>query len=144
MKAAKTLSVYNFMKRFPNEESGISFFEFQIWGKTPVCPHCLSKQTSPRMSRKGHRCKDCRKDFSIRTGTIFESSKLPLHKWLYAMCLFVISRKGISTLQLSKELGITQKTAWFLLQRMREACGTNGELFNGNIRSRQLQNGYDG
>ena len=69
----------------------------------------------------------CRKGFSIRIGTIFEASHIPLHKWLYATYLIVTSRKGISSLQLSKELGITQKSAWFLEQRIRVACGSQTE-----------------
>ena len=63
-------------------------------------------------------------DFTIRTGTIFERSHIPLHKWLYAMYLLVTARKGISSLQLAKEIGVTQKSAWFMLQRLREACGS--------------------
>jgi transposase-like protein len=68
---------------------------------------------------------DCRKNFSIRIGTIFEASHIPLHKWLYAMYLIVTSRKGISSMQLSKEIGITQRSAWFLVQRIRAACGND-------------------
>ncbi|MDR0499598.1 MAG: IS1595 family transposase, partial [Holophagales bacterium] len=68
-------------------------------------------------------CNECRKDFTIRIGTIFHRSHIPLHKWLYAMYLIVTARKGISSLQLSKEIGVTQKTAWFLLSRIRKACG---------------------
>ncbi|MCP4473089.1 MAG: transposase [Gammaproteobacteria bacterium] len=118
--ASQTLSIYSFMKLFPNEEKAVKFFENQILGETPICPYCQSKDTASRPKRNGHRCKKCRKDFSIRVGTIFENSKLPLHKWLYAMYLLVTARKGISSLQLSKELDITQKTAWFLLQRIHE------------------------
>ena len=65
----------------------------------------------------------CREDFTVRTGTVMERSHIPLHKWLYAMYLLVTARKGISSLQLAKEIGVTQKTAWFLLHRLREACG---------------------
>jgi transposase-like protein len=67
---------------------------------------------------------ECHKDFTIRIGTIFHRSHIPLHKWLYAMYLIVTARKGISSLQLSKEIGIGQNAAWFLLQRIRTACGT--------------------
>ncbi len=67
-----------------------------------------------------YRCKDCRKFFSVRFGTILEESKLPLHKWLMCMYLLATSRKGISSIQISKELGITQKSAWFLCHRIRE------------------------
>ena len=71
-----------------------------------------------------HRCNKCQIDFTIRTGTIFERSHIPLHKWLYAMYLLVTARKGISSMQLAKEIGVQQKSAWFMLHRLREACGT--------------------
>ncbi len=69
----------------------------------------------------------------MRTGTIFERSHIPLHKWLYAMYLVVTARKGISSLQLSKEIEITQKSAWFLLQRLREACGNDFTMLRGLV-----------
>jgi transposase-like protein len=70
-----------------------------------------------------YRCNQCKEDFTVRTGTIFERSHVPLHKWVYAMYLLVTARKGISSMQLAKEIGITQKSAWFVLHRLREACG---------------------
>ena len=122
MRKAETLSIYSFMEKFPDEASAVTFFEKQVWGDVPLCPYCNSKNTAKRANRNGHRCRSCRKDFTVRIGTIFENSRLKLHKWLYAMYLVVTSRKGISSLQLSKEIGVTQKTAWFMLQRLREAC----------------------
>ena len=113
MEKTETLSIYSFMELFPNEEKATEFFEGQIWGDAPICPYCESIKTASRKNRKGHRCKDCRKDFTVRIGTIFENSRLPLHKWLYAMYLLATACKGISSLQLAKEIGITQKSAWF-------------------------------
>ena len=133
MKKTETLSVYSFMSLLPNEESAVEFFEKQIWGDKPVCPYCGSMSTAKRSKRNGHRCKDCRNDFTIRKNTIFENSRLPLHKWLYAMYLMVTSRKGISSLQLSKELDVQQRTAWFLLQRIREACNAHTGLLDGIV-----------
>jgi hypothetical protein len=77
----------------------------------------------------------CKEDFTVRTGTIFERSHIPLDKWLYAMYLISTARKGISSMQISKELGITQKSAWFMLQRIREACGNGagGGLLSGIV-----------
>lgn len=69
----------------------------------------------------------------MRTGTIFERSHVPLHKWIYAMYLLVTARKGISSLQLAKEIGITQKSAWFVLHRLREACGGDLEKLQGIV-----------
>ena len=78
------------------------------------------------VSRRGrkaiYRCNACKHDFTVRTKTIFERSHVPLHKWIYAMYLLVTARKGISSMQLAKEIGITQKSAWFVLHRLREAC----------------------
>lgn len=81
-----------------------------------------------------YRCHACAGEtFTVRTGTIFERSHVPLHKWLYAMYLLVTARKGISSIQLSKEISITQKSAWFMLQRLREACGTDMEALRGTV-----------
>jgi hypothetical protein len=80
-----------------------------------------------------YRCNQCKEDFTIRTGTIFERSHVPLHKWVYAMYLLVTARKGISSLQLAKEIGITQKSAWFVLHGLREACGGDFKKLRGII-----------
>ena len=117
-----TSSMYSFMDEFSNEVSARKCIESQLWGDKPICCHCGSRNSFPRPQRKGYRCKKCLKDFSIRYSTIFENSRLPLHKWLYAIYLVKTARKGISSLQLSKELDVTQKTAWFLLHRIRESC----------------------
>ena len=121
-KHAVTLSVFDFFKLFPDEASAVRFVEEQVWPEGVKCRFCESDKTSPRPHRHGHRCKSCGKDFTVRHGTIFENSRLPLVKWLYAIYLVQTSRKSISSLQLSKELDVTQKTAWFLLHRIREAC----------------------
>ena len=132
-KGAKTISVYTFMKLFPGEAEAAKFFEDRLWPEGPSCPKCKSKRAVSRASRKGHRCMDCRADYTVRAGTVFESSRLPLHKWLYTMYLTMTARKGISGLQLSKETGTTQKTAWFLLQRIRELCKENSPMLKGVV-----------
>jgi len=130
---ATTLSVFDFFKRFPNEEIARGFIEGTLWPDGPRCSHCGGRRASPRSYNKGYRCKDCRKDFTIKTGTIFEGSNLELRTWLYAMYLIQTSRKGISALQLSKELGICYKTAWFLCHRIRAACAQGRELLKGLV-----------
>ncbi len=80
-----------------------------------------------------YRCNQCKEDFTVRTGTIFERSHVPLHKWIYAMYLLMTARKGISSMQLAKEIGITQKSAWFVLHRLREACGSKIEMLKGVV-----------
>jgi transposase-like protein len=108
---------------FPTVESARAYLEGRLWPNGPKCPVCGLRERIT--TRKGgyYRCNQCQEDFTVRTGTIFERSHIPLHKWLYAMHLLVTGRKGISSLQLSKEIGITQKSAWFMLHRLREACG---------------------
>ena len=120
-----TISTFQLFKLFPDQESARLYLESRLWPNGVKCPICASgKRTT---ARKGgyYRCNQCSEDFTVRTGTIFERSHVPLHKWLYAMYLLVTARKGISSIQLSKEIGITQKSAWFVLQRIREACGTD-------------------
>lgn len=124
MPAEVTISTYEFLKRFPTAEAARIYLEERRWHGSPICPHCGCVERTQTRKRDGYfRCLNCTTDFTVRTGTIFERSHVPLDKWLYAMYLLATARKGISSLQLSKELGVTQKTAWFMLQRLREACG---------------------
>ena len=118
-----TISTFQLFAMFPDQERARLYLESRLWPTGPRCPVCgLGERVT---ARKGgyYRCNQCAEDFTVRTGTIFERSHIPLHKWLYAMYLLVTARKGISSLQLAKEIGVTQKTAWFLLHRLREACG---------------------
>ena len=128
-----TISTFELFKMFPDQDSARLYLEARLWPNGCRCPVCgLGERIT---ARKGgyYRCNQCKEDFTVRTGTIFERSHVPLHKWLYAMYLLVTSRKGISSLQLSKEIGVTQKTAWFILQRLREACGNDPTILNGIV-----------
>jgi transposase-like protein len=118
-----TISTFQLFQMFPDAESARLYLESRLWPDGAICPACKAGERVT--TRKGgfYRCNACQVDFTIRTGTIFERSHVPLHKWLYAMYLLVTARKGISSLQLAKEIGITQKSAWFVLHRIREACG---------------------
>lgn len=120
-------------KMFPNEKMARKYLEKRRWPKGAICPYCKQdKNITPR--KEGfYRCNSCKKDFTVRTDTIFERSHIPLHKWLYAMYLLMTSRKGISSLQLSKETGITQKSSWFMLHRIREACGNDLIILRGTV-----------
>ncbi len=124
-----TISTFQLFAMFPDEESARVYLEGRIWPSGPVCPDCKSGEKISALgicaTRKPgfYRCLSCAFDFTVRTNTIFERSKVPLHKWVYAMYLLVTARKGISSMQLAKEIGVTQKTAWFILGRLREACG---------------------
>lgn len=128
-RTAKTISAFEFMERFPDDEAAIAYFEKRRWAHGKTCPKCGStRKITPRKSKGNYRCGDCRSDFSAKTGTAFEGSNISLRKWLYAMYLIVTARKSVSSLQLSKELGVTQKTAWFMAHRIREACASDPSI----------------
>ena len=101
------------------------YMEQMRWGGTPFCPHCNSTKPYKFKDGKGYRCsnKTCKKDFSITVGTIFENSKVKLSTWLAAVYLLTGHKKGISSHQLARDLGITQKTAWFINHRVRLIMG---------------------
>ena len=114
--------------RFHNEEAAFEWVEAQLWPNGPVCPHCGNADASKigrlngKTTRPGLRkCYDCRKPFTVRMGTIFEDSHLPLRLWLQAIHLLCSSKKGISTRQLQRTLGCGMKTAWHLGHRIRHA-----------------------
>lgn len=122
-----TISTFQLFERFPDAESARVYLEGRLWPNGVTCPTCKAGERIT--TRKGgyYRCNACHLDFTIRTGTIFERSHIPLHKWLYAI-LRVTARKGISSMQLAKETRVTQKSAWFMLHRLREACGSGNEI----------------
>ena len=118
----ETVSLYQFFQRFPNEEAAREYFEHNRWAGEVSCPHCgsLSVASIKSMKPMPYRCRDCRQHFSVRTATVLAESRLPLHKWLMAIYMMTTARKGIPSTQMARELGITQKSAWFLAQRIRE------------------------
>ena len=128
-----TISTFKLFELFPDEPSARKYLEGRLWKDGVTCPECKSKERITTRKDGFYRCNACKVDFTVRTGTIFERSHVPLHKWLYAMYLLVTARKGISSLQLGKEIGITQKSAWFVLHRLREACGTQLEMLRGTV-----------
>jgi len=128
-----TISTFQLFKLFPDQESARIYLESVLWPNGPTCSICQSRERIT--ARKGgyYRCLACKDDFTVRTGTIFGRSHVPLHKWLYAIYLLVTARKGISSVQLSKEIGIRQSSAWFVLQRLREACGNDLTILKGIV-----------
>ncbi len=113
-------------KHFHDEKAAYAFVEACIWPSGPVCPHCGGMERIGPLGGKStrigvYKCYQCRKPFTVKIGTIFESSHVGLHLWLQAMHLLCSSKKGISSNQLHRTLGVTLKTAWFLSHRIREA-----------------------
>lgn len=116
-----TISTFQLFEMFPDAEVARVYMEGKRWPEGAVCPACDEAKRITARKSGFYRCNACKTDFTVRTATIFERSHIPLHKWLYAMYLLVTSRKGISSMQLAKQIGVTQKSAWFMLQRLREA-----------------------
>ena len=128
-----TIGAYQFFKSFPTEASAIEYIEDLRWAEGITCPHCESDRTSRMKDTQYHQCKDCRKKFTVRTGVIFKRSHIPLDKWLYGMQILQTARKGLSSLPLSKELGITPKATWFMLHWLREASAIEADRIDGIV-----------
>jgi transposase-like protein len=128
-----TISTFKLFEVIPDAEAARKYLESRLWPDGAICPKCKSKDRVTPRKNGFYRCNPCKLDFTVRTGTIFERSHVPLHKWLYVMYLLVTARKGISSLQLGKEIGITQKSAWFVLHRLREACASDAAPLKGVV-----------
>lgn len=119
-------------KHLHDEEAAFAYVEARICPEGPVCPHCGGVERISKMQGKAtrmglYKCYQCRRQFTVKIGTIFDSSHVPLHIWLQAMSLIAASKKGISSNQLHRTLGVTLKTAWFMSHRIREAM-RSGDL----------------
>ena len=113
-------SLTELMSHFPEEKSCIAHLEKVRWGGFPVSPYDPNSKVYKCRARKfGYLCKNTNKYFNVKTGTLFENTKLPLRLWFLAIYMVIGDKKGRSSHQLARDLNITQKTAWFLLQRIR-------------------------
>lgn len=133
-------------KHFHDEQAAFDYIEARLWPEGPICPHCggegyamkpvIGKASvrkdgtvTPAPRRLGvKKCRACQVQFTVRVGTIFEESRAPLHLWLQAIALLAASKKGISSNQLHRMLGVTLKTAWFMSHRIRMAMAPSGRL----------------
>lgn len=135
--------------RFTDETAARQYLEGIHWPDGPVCPHCGSVNAT-RLEGKKHRaglvqCNDCREQFTVTVGTVFERSKVPLNKWLLANHLLCASKKGISGHQMARMLGVTYKTAWFMMHRIREAMkDTSGDPIGGYGKTVEADETYVG
>lgn len=138
------LNLATLSRLFVDEDAARKFIEAKRWPNGPVCPHCECKEVYTLTAKPGskspvrpgvYKCKKCRKQFTVRIGTIYEESKIPLSKWLMAIHLMTSSKKGVSSRQIERELGITMKSAWFLTHRIREAMRElpGGEKLQGTV-----------
>lgn len=128
-------SVLQILDYYKDNETCVKLLEQQLWnGGEPVCPHCAS--VGAYKTNRGYRCKSkgCQKKFTVITGTIYENTKISLRYWFAALYLLTAHKKGISSHQLARDLGITQKSAWFVLHRLREMLKVeNPDLLTGEV-----------
>ena len=123
------ITLIELMDMFPTEEAATRWFEAQVWPQGRCCGKCGSVRTSevPNAKPMPYWCSDCRSYFSVRTGTLIARSNIPLRKWAIAIYLTVTSLKSVSSMKLHRDLGISQKSAWFMLHRIREAWAGGGD-----------------
>ena len=131
------ISLMDLVKMFPDESTAEAWFENERWGQSGMyCPRCGgTDRIKPIASRKPmpYWCGDCKKRFSVRTNTLMERSKIPFHKWAIAIYLVTTNLKSVSSMKLHRDLGITQKTAWFMLHRIRQAYQGATPLVEGPV-----------
>ena len=126
---AEFRTLIDLFEAIPDEAAAIAHFTAVRWKGGAFCPHCGGTKIYTFSDKKTHKCAACSARFSIKVGTIFEDSKVPLRKWLAAIWLLTAHTKGVASTTLARDIGVTQKTAWFMLHRLREAAST--QSFNG-------------
>ncbi len=132
----KGITVLELMDMFPDDKTAEKMFIDKRWPDGIRCAHCESERIIKYENSKNpmpFRCKDCRKFFSVKTGTAMEASKIGYRKWAFAFYLMATNIKGVASMKLYRELGFTQKTAWFVNHRIRECWNNNKPLFNGPV-----------
>src|SRR5207302_10619120 len=117
---------------FEDDDKAREWLEARVWPNGPVCPHCgVTSEHVTKLEGAAHRpgvyqCNECREQFTVTVKTVFERSKIPLTKWLSALFLLTASKKGVSAHQVHRMLGISYKSTWFMMHRLREAMRTGG------------------
>lgn len=127
------MNIIQVFEKFPTQEACVEHLEKVRWGDTPRCPYCQSEHTTPNEHR--HFCYNCKTSFSVTVGTIFHRTHLPLQKWFLAISLILNAKKGISALQLSRDLEVNKNTAWRIAMQIRKAMSQKGqrELLTGVV-----------
>ena len=121
----KGITLMELFRKFPDNETAEKWFESRIWKDGRVCPLCQGTQTRPSTHKtQPYRCPQCRRFFSVKSGTVMERSHISYQHWAIATYLFATNLKGVSSMKIHRDLGITQKSAWFLVHRLRESWKT--------------------
>lgn len=127
-------SLFELMDYFNTEEACVKYLAIIRWNGNPVCPYCESDNVKVlEGATKRLKCYGCKKQFGVKVGTIFHDTKISLRKWFIAIYIITAHKKGISSHQLSRDIKVTQKTAWFILQRIRETYNPDAEMFSDEV-----------
>ena len=133
----KGISLVELFRMFPNDETAEAWFADMRWPHGPGCPHCGSVRvlSGAKHATMPYRCreKECRKRFSLKTGTVMEASNIGYQKWAIAIYLSLTSLKSVSSMKLHRDLGVTQKSAWHMAHRLRRAFAAKGGPFAGPV-----------
>jgi transposase-like protein len=137
-------SLPQLLDHFKDEETCIKFAEQMIWKGNPICPHC--KTLNPYKTTRGYKCSnsECYKKFTVKIGTIFEHSPIKWRTWIAAMYLCIVHKRGISSVQLATDLGVTQSTAWYMLHRIREMMKNQDPEMVGQLNAVEVDESHIG
>ncbi len=137
MKKGNLGNLMEFINGFKTEMEAIKFFIERRWNGNVTCPYQDCNKNEAKIYHlkdgKNFKCSCCSRVFSYKVGTIFDDSKIPLTKWFTAIYLHTANKKGISSVQLGKNIGVTQKTAWYMLHRLRYALNNNNGVFGAQL-----------
>lgn len=127
------LNIVYIYKKFPTQLDCIKHLEYVRWNNQPTCPYCNSKKSTKSKTDYRHHCNNCKTSYSVTVDTIFHDTKVDLQKWFLAISLLLNAKKGISSRQLARDIGVNKNTAWYMFMRLRKAFLDNPELLNGII-----------
>lgn len=129
------ISLFEFFSKIPNEEAAVAFMEHWVWGDSPWCPYCGDDNVYRVKNGRpaSHRCRDCKRHFSVRTCTVMKGTNLPVQKWLLAIYIMLTGRFGTASREMIKSLGISPETAWHLGHRIRVAMEPDGSMLSGVV-----------
>lgn len=137
------MNILDIHKKFSTKRKCIKHLERIRWGKEPQCPYCNSRKSSARSKGYRHQCNSCNKSYSVTVSTIFHHSNLDLKKWFLAISLILNAKKGISSRQLARDLGVDKNTAWYLQMRLRKAMYDGDSILTGIVEADETYIGGD-
>ena len=127
------MNIIQIFKKFPTQENCIKHLEKVRWGDKPICTFCGSINTNPLVKELRHHCNGCRKSFSVKVGTIFHHTSVPLQKWFLLITLMLNAKKGLSACQAARDIEMRRPTVWSMMHRIRKSIEDNSTLLSGIV-----------